>query len=205
VPYVIPFGLFIAVTAAQGIAPDAVKGLYPAKTFLVALLLVVLLPWIPSLKPTYSAQSVSVGLLVCVIWVAIDGFYPHLSTPQTFDPTTEMGGVTLLAWVAVRLFGAAVVVAVMEELFWRGFLLRWIIKQDFLSVSLGTLTWTSFTVTSVLFAVEHNRWLAGLLAGVIYNLWLYRTRSLYACIVAHGVTNLALGVYVLIFRDWAFW
>ena len=98
-----------------------------------------------------------------------------------------------------------VVVAVMEEVFWRGFLLRWIIKQDFLNVSFGTFTWVSFAVTSILFAVEHNRWFAGLLAGVIYNLWFYRTRSIYACIVAHGVTNLALGLYVLYTGDWSFW
>ena len=71
--------------------------------------------------------------------------------------------------VGSAIIGTSVVVPVVEEFFWRGFLLRWIIN---------------------LFASEHNRWLVGLIAGVAYDLLLYRTRSLYACIIAHGVTNL---------------
>jgi len=101
--------------------------------------------------------------------------------------------------------GASVVVAVMEEVFWRGFLLRWIVNQDFRKVPIGAFTWPSFLVTSALFAVEHPRWLVGLMAGVAYNLLLYRTRSLYACIVAHGVTNLVLALWVLHTGRWSFW
>ena len=41
--------------------------------------------------------------------------------------------------------------------------------------------------------------------GVAYNLLLYRTKSLYACIVAHGVTNLAPAIYVLATGEWSFW
>jgi CAAX prenyl protease-like protein len=53
--------------------------------------------------------------------------------------------------------------------------------------------------------VEHDRWLAGLIAGVAYNALYYRTRSLKACILAHGVTNLGLGIYVLTANQWRFW
>ena len=70
---------------------------------------------------------------------------------------------------------------------------------------MGLFTWPSFLVTSALFAVEHDRWLVGLMAGVAYNLLFYRTKSLYACMVAHGVTNLALGIYVLRTGQWTFW
>ncbi len=97
------------------------------------------------------------------------------------------------------------VVAITEELFWRGFLIRWIIKPDFRSVPIGMFTWPSFVITSLLFATEHNRWLVGLIAGIIYNILLYRTKSLRACMVAHGMTNLALGLYVLATQQWTFW
>ena len=204
-PYVVPFGIFFAFTAVQNGLPVTVEWLYPAKTIVVGLSIVMLLPWFPSLQRSHTVSSTLVGLLVCVLWVATDDLYPHLMEAQEFDPTAVLAGPSLCIWIGFRLFGAVVVVAVMEEVFWRGFLLRWIIKQDFLSVSFGTFTWVSFAVTSILFAVEHNRWFAGLLAGVIYNLWFYRTCSIYACIVAHGVTNLALGLYVLYSGDWSFW
>ena len=70
---------------------------------------------------------------------------------------------------------------------------------------MGTFTWASFLTTSALFAVEHDRWLAGLIAGLAYNGLYYRTRSLNACIVAHGITNLGLGIYVLAGNQWRFW
>ncbi len=107
--------------------------------------------------------------------------------------------------MALRLTGATLLVPVAEELFWRGFILRWIVNPDFQKVPIGTFTWPSFVLTSLLFATEHNRWLVGLVAGIVYNLLVYRTRSLFACMVAHGVTNLALGVYVLNTGLWTFW
>src|SRR5438094_8129287 len=69
----------------------------------------------------------------------------------------------------------------------------------------GTFTWISFLITSGLFAAEHAQWLVGLMAGIAYNLLWYRTRSLKACILAHGVTNLGLAVWVLATGQWNFW
>jgi uncharacterized protein len=67
---------------------------------------------------------------------------------------------------------------------------------------LGCLPPISFIVTVVLFGSEHTLWLAGMMAGAIYNLLLYKTRRLWPCILAHGVTNLLLGVHVLVTQEW---
>jgi hypothetical protein len=53
--------------------------------------------------------------------------------------------------------------------------------------------------------MEHNMFLAGILAGAIYNLLLYYTKSLSQCVLAHAVTNLALGFFVLLSQKWYFW
>jgi hypothetical protein len=107
--------------------------------------------------------------------------------------------------IAFRLGGAALVVPVMEELFWRSFALRFLISSDFRSVPLGKFSWYSFIVVSILFGLEHHEWLSGMLAGMIYALVLYRTRNLFDPILAHAVTNLLLGVYVLTTGSWSFW
>ncbi len=107
--------------------------------------------------------------------------------------------------VFFRFLGAVIVVPIFEELFWRSFALRWVIHEDFTTVPIGTFTWLSFLVIVLGFGFEHHRWLVGLAAGIIYNGLLYYKKDLSACVLAHGVTNLLLGVYVLMTQQWTFW
>lgn len=205
IPLALPFGVFIALTALQGVVPGGVLVVYPVKTLVVALILFRVRHWLPPLRPSRVVLPVAVGIVVFLLWILPEGHYPLLGTPVIFDPTAHLSGPALVGWVAVRLLGAALLVPVMEEVFWRGFLLRWIIAPDFERVAIGAFTWGSFLIVTVLFASEHWRWLPGLVAGATYNLLLYRTRRLGDCVTAHAVTNLALGVYVLATGHWAFW
>jgi CAAX prenyl protease-like protein len=106
---------------------------------------------------------------------------------------------------ALRLAGLALVVPVMEELFWRSFILRWIENHDFLSVSPRSVGARAFLIVTVLFALEHDHWFAGAVAGMAYN-WLYmRSGNLWVAIASHAVTNACLGVWVLYTEQWQFW
>jgi len=97
-------------------------------------------------------------------------------------------------------------VPVLEELFWRGWLMRWLVSTDFSKVPLGAFTSQSFWIVAVLFASEHGSyWDVGLAAGVLYNWWMVRTRSLGDCMVAHAVTNACLAWYVLVHDHWQYW
>jgi CAAX prenyl protease-like protein len=179
--------------------------LYPLKTVVVGGALLLLVPWYPKLNVGSTGVAVLAGAVVFVLWVLPEGTYPLLSATTPVDPFENIVAPWVYVWIGFRVVGASVVVPVMEEFFWRGFLLRWIIRQDFKKVAIGTFTWPSFLITSALFASEHNRWLVGLVAGIAYNLVLYRTKSLYACMIAHGVTNLILAVFVLMTEQWGFW
>ena len=75
-----------------------------------------------------------------------------------------------LVFLVFRIFGSVLLVPVLEELFRRGWLMRWLIRPDFEAVRLGTYTRYSFWVTAGCFAAEHGSyWDVGLLAGIIYN------------------------------------
>jgi CAAX prenyl protease-like protein len=204
-PFVAPFALFVGFTGVQPLVPGGVAWLYPLKTVLTGALIVALARWLRAPEAPFALAAVGVGLAILAVWVLSDGLYPLLDARPAFDPYRELTRSQAYAWIAFRLIGAAVVVPIVEEFFWRGFLIRWLVQPDFRSVRMGTFTWYSFLATSVLFAVEHDRWLAGLIAGVAFNLLYYRTRSLKACILAHGVTNLGLGIYVLAASQWRFW
>ena len=204
-PFVAPFALFVGFTGLQPLVPGGVAWVYPVKTVLTGAAILALARWLSAPEAPFALAAVGVGVAVLAVWVLSDGLYPLLDARPAFDPFRELTRPQAYAWIAFRLVGAAAVVPIAEEFFWRGFLIRWIVNPNFRSVRMGTFTWVSFLVTSVLFAVEHDRWLAGLIAGVAYNGLYYRTRSLKACIVAHGVTNLGLGIYVLVSNAWRFW
>jgi CAAX prenyl protease-like protein len=97
-------------------------------------------------------------------------------------------------------------VPVMEELFFRDFLMRAFIRgAHFQDVAVGTFSWFSLLGVAALFGLNHgSEWPEGVVYGLMMGVLLIRTRSLGACIVAHGVTNFTLYLYVIYTGDWQF-
>jgi CAAX prenyl protease-like protein len=106
-----------------------------------------------------------------------------------------------------RIAISVVAVPILEELFWRGWLMRWLIdSEDFTRVPLGAYSLNAFLIVAVLFASEHGSfWDVGLLTGLVYNGWMVRTRNLWDCILAHAVTNGILAAYVVLGGQWQYW
>jgi CAAX prenyl protease-like protein len=101
---------------------------------------------------------------------------------------------------------ASLLVPVLEELFWRGWLPRWMQDARFYRIPLGQYSTLAFWATAVLFALEHGPyWEVGLVCGIIYNWWMRRTRSLGDLMITHAATNLALSTYVIVSGRWSFW
>lgn len=157
-----------------------------------------------ALAPAQAALAVGVGLAVFVAWIHLELPWLSFQVGKGFDPRAADGRV-LLALAAVRVAGAVLVVPVMEELFWRSFIARWIERQDFLAVDPAALGLRAVLLSSLLFGLEHGLWFAGVLAGLAYCELYRRSANLWSPIIAHGVTNAALGVWVLATGSWRFW
>ncbi|MSQ60827.1 MAG: CAAX prenyl protease-related protein [Betaproteobacteria bacterium] len=158
----------------------------------------------PRLSLREGVIALVVGAAVFGIWITLDGPWVKLWHPNGYDPRGVDGSVLWLM-ASIRLFGAAVIVPVMEELFWRSFVMRWIERQDFLKANPSVLGANALLISSALFAVEHHQWAAGLIAGLGYG-WLYiRSGNLWVPILAHGFTNMLLGLWVLRSGQWQFW
>jgi CAAX prenyl protease-like protein len=157
--------------------------------------------------------SVAIGLLVFALWIAPDVLVPGWRDHWLFQnaitgklrvsiPPSELTPLMLV----LRTMRAALLVPVAEELFWRGWLPRWLQDTRFERIPLGQYTPLAFWATAVLFAMEHGPfWEVGLASGIIYNWWMRRSRSLGDLIVAHAVTNLALSLYVIATGRWSVW
>jgi CAAX prenyl protease-like protein len=204
-PYVVPMGIYMAFLLVQMLVNTNLLWLYPAKVVAVAVSLIYFRNAYEELRPGFSLLAVIVGLVVIVIWIGIDPFYPKFGSATVFDPMGIASVTQRNAFFAVRIFGAVIVVPVMEELFWRAFLIRWLVKEDFKSVPVGMFTGLSFAVTVGMFGMEHYQWLAGLICGALYNWLYYKRKDVFTCIIAHAVSNAALAVWVLSRGDWKFW
>lgn len=221
VPYVVPMGIYMAFLVIQSEWPEGLVWLYPVKTTVVAASLLWFRKKYEELRVPPSGDwgnalisyclAAAVGLIAIVFWIGADPYYPGMTRliggkpAVPFDPMTIESAPWRYGFIGFRVFGAVVVVAFMEEIFWRGFLIRWIGGKDFKRVPIGTWSWKSFGITTVLFGLEHEQWLAGMVCGVLYN-WLYcRRKDLFSCVLAHGTSNAALAAWVLWRGDWKFW
>jgi CAAX protease family protein len=204
IPYVLPFAVFLFLTELARWVPNSLLWVYPVKTIVAGGLLLWFRKTYSEIKPDFSLLAIAVGVVVFLLWLPLYGGYLLLSELQIVNPY-ELAGSLALPWIAIRLLGSSIVVPVMEELFWRSFLLRYLVNPDFRRVPIGTFTPSALAISVVLFGVEHNQWFAGIVAGLLYTLLLYRTKSLFSCIVAHTVTNFLLGIYVLTTEHWQYW
>jgi CAAX prenyl protease-like protein len=222
-PYVVPLGIFLALTSAEGMIPTTAAGesdpfWYPV-AYAVKIALVALSAWLArscwrDLRPVPGGATigaaVGLGVLVAIVWVGLD----HLPYPRfgdvgeriAFDPATITSQAGRWGFLAVRFLGLVLIVPLIEELFWRSFLIRWIINPDFERIPVGQVTWAAALVTSGLFALAHPaEWPAAFLTGMAWAGLLSRTKSLSACFLSHLVANLALGIYIVATGSWRFW
>ena len=211
VPYVLPFVVFVVLLGIQQVIP------VPAWLRFAISAAVILAVSRPVLRgaPSKPLSSVLIGIAVFVIWVGPDYLVPSWHHQLVFDnailghpagntpPDAKSDPIFLLFRIAI----SALAVPILEELFWRGWLMRWIIDpHHFESLPLGSYSPMAFWCVAVLFASEHGPyWDVGLLAGIIYNWWMIRTRNLWDCILAHAVTNGILAAYVIGAGQWQYW
>jgi CAAX prenyl protease-like protein len=145
------------------------------------------------------------GLVIFTLWISATAPWMRIGEPLVaFVPQRPDGS---LQWelVLVRLMGAVLVVPLMEEIFWRSYLMRRIDSVDFVQKDPRLCSPIALVASSAVFALEHDLWLAGLLAGLAYGLLFMWTRSIWFSIAAHATTNLALGIWVIATRNWQFW
>lgn len=215
IPYVLPFVVFILLLSIS----DSLHQWFGQWDQVVRVLVPAAVLWVFSrhvidLRVRRVLATVGVGVAVFAIWVAPDLLIPGYRHHWLFEnsitgavrssiPDDLRQSMLVLVLRTVR---ATLIVPIVEELFWRAWLLRWLVSPDFEKVPLGTYTASSMWISALLFASEHGPyWEVGLVAGLSYNFWMVRTKSLGDCILAHAVTNGVLSLFVIGTGRWEYW
>ncbi len=208
-PRVLPFFIFLVLTSAQAWFGEAGRyWCYFAKTLVGAWLIWLMRPFVKEMRWAVSWEAVVVGVGVCVMWVGLDPYYPHLGgESDPWNPNDHFGAGTALAWffIVVRIVGSSLVVPPLEETFYRSFVYRYVARPGFEKVPLNYFAWTPLLVTAGIFGLVHSQWLAGILCGLAYQWLVIRKNRLGDAMTAHAITNFLLGLWVVWRPAWQFW
>jgi CAAX prenyl protease-like protein len=149
-----------------------------------------------------------VGVVSLVIWIAPQALFGAAPRGDGFNPDVMAANpAAYWATVLLRFFRLVVVVPLIEEIFWRGFLLRYFIDEKFERVPFGAFSWLSFSVVTLAFTFSHSSadWVVAAIVGALFNLVAYSTKSLTSCVLVHAITNLLLGLWIMHTKQWGFW
>lgn len=212
IPFVAPMAVFIGLLAISGLLekwlPSAKYWIYPAQTIICGGLVLYFWRAYPMERPRQLWFGIVIGVCVFVLWISPQAFFHFAPRTDGFNPSifADQPG-AYWATVSLRFLRLVLVVPLVEEIFWRAFLLRFLINEDFEKVPLGAFSWLSFAVVVLAFGFSHlaaDR-PAAFVTGALYNLVMYRTKSLATCVVTHALTNLLLGLWIMKTGQWGFW
>jgi CAAX prenyl protease-like protein len=213
-PYVFPFACFLCLLALSPYVAFLGRWEFPLRVGILTVVLFVFSRHVIDLRVAHFWSSLALGVAVFAIWIAPDLLIPGYRTHWLFQNSVtgkihssipvDLTSDKLV--LVLRTARAVLLVPIIEELFWRSWLLRWLISVDFRKVPLGAYSPQAMWISAILFASEHGPyWDVGLIAGLLYNWWMIRTKSLGDCIFAHAVTNGCLSAYVLLAGKWEYW
>ncbi len=218
-PFIAPFALYLIFSQFSGQFPDHFPLFYTVSVVVVGVTTVFLLRGLDILRMHRNVvPGIIFGIAGVVLWIFISRLQleqsimwilPEWLQPserEAFDPFLSIDNTAnQWAFITIRLMGLALLVPVVEEIFWRGFLLRWVISPDWQDQKLGVFTLKSFLWVTFLFTLAHPEWIAAAVYFSLISVLFYWKRDLWNCIVAHSTSNLLLGIYVISTRTWELW
>ncbi|MCF2906703.1 exosortase E/protease, VPEID-CTERM system [Octadecabacter sp. CECT 8868] len=176
---ILPFIVFMLSALVASTLSQTPAAVYPIRVVLMLAVVGLMLQYYLSLPWRLDPVALGVGAFIAAYWILIP------TTPSDdVAPYGTLTGVLLVAWFVFRGIGTILLVPLIEELFFRGYLEQ--------RLRLGTSTaWVivSATATALLFAALHGRWAEAFVAGLLFSWVAARRRNITDAIVAHAVAN----------------
>ncbi len=203
--YLAPFLAILASGMLSRAASGSFEWLYPLRLAAAAITLWMFRRKYRDLDWRFGWLAPAAGIAVFLIWLGLDRLrgVPTLGMPAALGGSAGPLGA---AWIACRILAAAITVPVSEELAFRGYLMRRLTSADFEGIALRDVSWLGIFVSAAAFGVMHgDRWIGGVITGLLYALLARRTNRIGDAVAAHAVTNALLAASVLLFGQWQYW
>ena len=202
--YLIPFLALLAAGMISRAASGDFETWYALRLVAAAIALTWCWPALTKLDWRFGWRGIGAGVLVFAIWVAISQFVVMPSGMPS--PLASMSAAARALWIAGRAITGVLVVPVVEELAYRGYLMRRLVSEDFDGVPFGSVGWVPLAVTATAFGVLHGAlWVPGVIAGLIYGAVAIRTGRMGEAVAAHAASNLLIALWPLATGQWQLW
>jgi exosortase E/protease (VPEID-CTERM system) len=202
--FLAPLLVVLSCAMLTGAFAAGLDWLYPTRVIAAAWVLWVFRKHYVNLGWTMSWRAMAIGCVTFAIWIALVPAPPAgAGWPAALQSVPVYWAA---AWLIVRVIGYTITVPLVEELAFRGYLTRRLMRADFERLPIGLFSWSSFVISSLLFGALHGGyWLAGTIAGMTFALALYQRRALGDAVLAHATTNGLIAVYVFVTGRWSVW
>ncbi|MEP4194697.1 MAG: exosortase E/protease, VPEID-CTERM system [Aliishimia sp.] len=193
VAQIFPFLIFMASALLASTFSQAPAIVYPLRALAMIAVLGAFWPYLRGLPWRIDLVSVGAGVVIAAYWI---GFAPD----QVGSPLiAELGTTAAAIWLLSRCVGTSILVPVIEELFFRGYLMQRLAPNGATLLRVGI----AIAITSILFAALHDRWIEAAIAGVIFASIYLRSRNITDAIVSHAVANALIAAWALASGNWA--
>ena len=203
----LPFIVFLFITLTSQIFLEKADGtfhfdyLYPIKAIAGAILLAYFWKIYNFRIPEKLVEPIFGGLIIAILWVLLvpadDDYNQKFATGLQTMSTSIM-----LLWFVFRFLGAWVVIPFIEEMIFRGYLLARLSNQALANENKLVFSWIAFVVSTVLFALIHFSIIAGIVAGAIFAIIRYRSKSLSEPVLAHVAANVFVSSWAVFTGQW---
>jgi exosortase E/protease (VPEID-CTERM system) len=204
-PFLAPFLALLAVAMITGAMSAGFDWLYPLRLVVLGAIVWAFRHDYAALNWRTSWAGLAIGMATFALWMALmpDTFEGKADWPRALQ---SAGPTTSTLWLMARTVGYVIAVPLAEELAFRGYLTRPFWRAGVERTPIGHFAWGTFLLSSAIFGAFHGQlWLAGTIAGMLFAVALYRTRSIGDAVLAHATTNGLIAAYVLVTGRWSAW
>jgi exosortase E/protease (VPEID-CTERM system) len=206
--YLMPLLAILVAAMISRAASAQFEWLYPVRFFAAVAVLWHYRSEYTRLDWRFSWVSLLIGSAAFGMWLALDLMLSKQSDNAGVGLTLALASRSArISWITCRTLAAVITVPIAEELAFRSFLMRRIVSPAFASVKGQSVTLLAVLISSIAFGVLHgDRWLAGMIAGLLYAFaFLRRGGKIGDAVAAHAMTNTMLAGYVLLWGKWSLW
>lgn len=148
----------------------------------------------------WKMSGESTGILK---WLGVE------SRHDGFNPGIFQDPAAYWSVVLFRFLRAVVVVALAEEILWRGFLMRFVCdwEGDYWHQPFGRASWKSYVIVTALFMLAHAPvdYAGAFVFGSLMYVLCVWSKSLGACVIMHAVANFLMCLYIMAHGKFGLW
>ena len=203
-PYLVPFLALLLTGMVLQAATTQPANWYPLRV--VVMLVCLLYYWKSFPRPSLSGApgAIAIGAAAGLLWLVLMPAEMRAGGGAAALAPAGLPGIGSDLWWAVRLLGYLLLVPIIEEMAFRGYLMRRLIQPEFEAVSFKTFSWFALLTSSVVFGLMHaDLWLPGILAGLLFGMALYRRGNLADAVIAHISANALIALVAVATGHWS--